>query len=281
MLDELDEAIEKMLKHGLPNELASVSISFLPPDKDFPPSSAPAPALNLFLYDIHENLELRTSDYYGTASHKIVERGTPKRKMAQVRPMPVYVQCSYMVTAWPGTGTANPAKDEHRLLGAAMRALMRYRSIPDTFLDKAQSFVPSLSLPIQPGTLRVGEFWQAMGAKPRAAFDYHITISFEPTEPYEVRVVETVPVKIFGPGTIRGKITNENDAPLRNVKVKEQESGKTATTDDQGRYIMKGLDIKACTVVFSITGYKKAKRQVELAPNKAEMAEINVRLERP
>ncbi len=216
MLDELDDAIEKMLKDGLPNGLASVSISFLPPDKDFPPSSAPAPALNLFLYDIHENLELRTSDF------KIVERGSPKKKKALVRPAPVYIQCSYMVTAWPGTGTTTPAKDEHRLLGAAMTALIRYRSIPDKYLDSAQSFAPHLSLPIQPGTLKVGEFWQAMGAKPRAAFDYHITISFDPAEPYEVPVVEEIPVKMTGFGATGSRITGENDVALDNITVEER-----------------------------------------------------------
>ncbi len=180
MLDDLDKTLFELLKQGLPSGVVQqVSISFAPPDDSFPPSSVSLPAIDLFLYDIRENRELRSREWE-------VERrsdGTGVKK----RP-PVRVDCSYLVTAWPSKASSTPVYDEHMLLGEVLKVLLRYPTIPDEVLQgtlKGQDpRMPAVT--IQPGQLQsIGEFWQALGGKPKAALNYTVTIALEPFEPEE------------------------------------------------------------------------------------------------
>lgn len=178
MFDDLDRSIENLLKRELPADLVSqVTISFATPDGDFPPSSVSLPAIDLFLYDIRENRDLRDPEWR-------VERqsdGTAVR-----RPPLVRVDCSYLVTAWPSGSSPAPARDEHRLLGEVMKALLRFSSLPaEVLAGSLQGQQPPLpSSTLQPGRLQsLAEFWQAVGGKPKATLSYTVTLGVEPTAP--------------------------------------------------------------------------------------------------
>ncbi|HEX6904110.1 MAG TPA: DUF4255 domain-containing protein [Thermoanaerobaculia bacterium] len=180
MIDDLDRTLEELLKRELPGDLISqIAISFAVPDQNFPPSAVKLPAIDLFLYDIRENRELRRGDW-------AVERrndGTTVRL-----PRPVRVECSYLVTAWPSDASTTPALDEHRLLGEVMKALLRHETLPaDLLQGSLRGQAPPLpASTLQPGRLQsLGEFWQALGGKPKAAFSYSVTIGVEAGEPLE------------------------------------------------------------------------------------------------
>jgi hypothetical protein len=132
---------------------------------------------------VRENLELRSNDW----SMKRRGDGTARRQ----RP-PVRVDCSYLVTAWPSESAPSPAQDEHRLLGEVMLVLLRYPKLPD---DLLQGGLQSQDLPLptaalQPGRLQsLGEFWQALGGKPKSALNYTVTIAVQPFEALEVPLV--------------------------------------------------------------------------------------------
>ena len=65
MIDDLDRTIAALLRRELPPALAQqVQISFATPDDQFPPQSVTLPAIDMFLYDVRENLELRSSEVY-------------------------------------------------------------------------------------------------------------------------------------------------------------------------------------------------------------------------
>jgi Pvc16 N-terminal domain len=179
MIDDLDRTLEELLKRGLPADLVSqVTISFAAPDDQFPPSSVTPPAVDLFLYDVRENRELRSGEW-------AVER----HGGAAVRvPPAVRVDCSYLVTAWASAGSTTPARDEHRLLGEVMKVLLRYEVLPAEVLQGSlrgqEPPLPASTL--QPGRLQsLGEFWQALGGKPKAALSYTVTISVIPGPPVE------------------------------------------------------------------------------------------------
>lgn len=184
MINDLDETLSQLLKRELPKGLAEqVQVSFSAPDDQFPPPSVSLPAIDLFLYDIRENLDLRSNDVY-------VERkgdGTAIRTMAPVR-----IDASYLITAWPSQSVSDPSEDEHRLLGEVILALLRYRTIPE---DALQGSLVSQTLPLpvttlQPGRLQsLGEFWQALGGKPKAALNYTVTFSVEVSKPETVGLV--------------------------------------------------------------------------------------------
>lgn len=174
MFDDLDRTLNELLRRELPPTVVSqVAISFAPPDDRFPPSSVVLPAIDLFLYDIRENRELRDREW-------LVERrsdGTGVRRPPRVR-----VDCSYLVTAWPSNASGTPALDEHRLLGEVMRALLRHPVIPGAALQGSlrgqEPPLPAVTL--QQGQLQsLGEFWQALGGKPKAALNYTVTVGVD------------------------------------------------------------------------------------------------------
>ena len=191
MINDLDKTLSVLLKRDLPSELADqVQISFATPDDQFPPQAVTLPAIDLFLYDVRENLELRSNEVY-------IDRrsdGTAKQTRAPVR-----VDFSYLITAWPSDSVPDPAADEHRLLGEVMRVLLRHRTIPEEVLRgvlKSQEPVLPVSS-LQPGRLQsLGEFWQALGGKPKAALNYQVTLSVEVDDTAEVHLVTDKIIKV-------------------------------------------------------------------------------------
>jgi hypothetical protein len=177
MIDDLDRAVEELLKRELsPGLVEQVGISFAAPDSEFPPSSVTLPAVDLFLYDVRENLELRNTGW--TVAHR--DDGTAWR-----RRNPVRVDCSYLITAWASEGSTTRALDEHRLLSEVMKVLLKHPTIPEVLLQgslKGQE-PPLPSSTLQPGRLQsVSEFWQALGGKPKAALNYTVTIAVFPQD---------------------------------------------------------------------------------------------------
>jgi hypothetical protein len=180
MIHDLDKSLEELLKHSLPaNIVSQVAISFAAPDDQFPPPAVKLPAIDLFLYDVRENRDLRSNEW-------LVERrsdGTATRQRSPAR-----MDCSYLITAWPSPSAQNPAQDEHRLLGEVMKVLLGNSTLPAEVLQGSlQGQQPPLPAgALQPGLLQsLGEFWQAMGGKPKAALHLTVTIGVEAAPPVE------------------------------------------------------------------------------------------------
>ncbi len=191
MINDLDATLRVLLKKGLPPALADqVQISFATPDDQFPPQSVSLPAVDLFLYDIRENLELRSNEIFLDYQSD----GTAYRTQAPVR-----IDFSYLITAWPSESVQVPSEDEHHLLGEVMRVLVRYKHIPMTLLqgELAIQDPPLPLLSFQPGRLQSqGEFWQALGGKPKVALNLQVTLSVAVAEPEEVSIVTDKIIKI-------------------------------------------------------------------------------------
>lgn len=175
MLDDLDKTLETLLKAELPGPISSqLSFSFLAPSANFPPSTVTPPALNLFLYDLRQNRDLRTSDWELQRDGD----GNPTGRRAP----PARVECSYLITAWPSTSSPDPARDEHRLLGEVMRVLLRHRTLPASALQGALAGLqpPLPAATLEPGRLQsVAELWQATGGRPKVAVNCVVTIGVE------------------------------------------------------------------------------------------------------
>lgn len=176
MLHDLDITLEELLKTELPPTLVGasaatrVSISFATPDREFASQISQAPVINLFLYDVRENLELRSNEW-------VLDR-QPSGTATRRRP-PVRVDCSYAITIWVTNSQADP-QTEHRLLGEVMRALLRHPTIPRAVLQgsmREQEILPR-GLTLRPTQLQsLGEFWQAMGGRPKPALNYTVTLA--------------------------------------------------------------------------------------------------------
>jgi len=185
LFDDLDATLAALLDRELPVE--NVTISFAAPDDQFPPSGVGLPAIGLFLYDIRENTQLRADRW---------ESGSRADGMITRARAPVRVDCSYLITAWPSESAPNPAADEHRLLGAVMKVLLRHPRIPEEHLRGEllgqEPPVPTRFL-AESQLHSLGEFWQAMGGKPKATLQYGVTVGLDVFEPVDVgpRVTES------------------------------------------------------------------------------------------
>lgn len=195
MIDDLDKTLEQLIVRGVaPALVEQVTISFATPDSQFPPTSVTLPAIDLFLYDVRENRDLRSNEW-------LVERqgnGSPTKKRAPAR-----VDCSYLITAWPSESAPNPVQDEHRLLSEVMKVLLRYPTVPESILQGAlvgqEPPLPAVTL--QPGRLQsLGEFWQALGGKPKAVLHYTVSIGLDAGPPVELGPPVTEKQLRFTPG---------------------------------------------------------------------------------
>ena len=179
MLDDLDRTLREVIG-GQVADLPPDHLHFEPPDGDFTPA---VPAVNLFLYDVRENRELRATDWQvdRPGNGQVVKTRAPRR-----------VDCSYLITAWAGDPLS-----EHLLLGRVLRALLRSPVIGGA---APQGALAGQSLPtsiLQPSLLQgIGEFWQAIGNKPRAAVHFTVTIAVDTAQPVSAPEVREPSIRI-------------------------------------------------------------------------------------
>lgn len=176
MLNDLDKSLKTLLEQELPPELvAQVTISFEAPDTQ---EARHTNTINFFLYDVRENWELRSNEW---------QIGRNNGSVTQ-QPPPARVDCSYLITAWSkiSDGQQGKASQEHLFLGAVMKVLLRHRVLPANVLqgELEGQEPPVRAKPLQASQLQsLGEFWQAMGSKPKAMLNYTVTISVPVGEP--------------------------------------------------------------------------------------------------
>jgi len=173
MIQDLDKSLQTLLARELSPAIAAADIRFDAPDSSFNPKT---PTINCYLYDLRENLELRSNEW-------LLEHRTDG-SAAQSR-SPVRVNCSYIFSVW-----ADDIETEHRILGDLVKVFSTYATIPSEVLQHSlQEQQPAITL--QPGDFDNPEvFWQAMGSKPKPALSYSATISIETHEPEEVLLVQ-------------------------------------------------------------------------------------------
>ncbi|MCG8364056.1 MAG: DUF4255 domain-containing protein [Pseudanabaenales cyanobacterium] len=184
MIKDLDDSLKELFEVELERMLSdSIAVVFDPPDDNFRPPSGRT--VDCFLYDVRENSELRSNEW-------LIERqsnGAYQRKPPLVR-----VDCSYLITAWLGD-----IGSEHQLLGQVLKVLLRYPTLPNSVLHGSlvgqQPPLPTTA--IQPARLQsLGEFWQALGGKPKASLNYTVTIGIEPFEPLEGTLVTNTQIQL-------------------------------------------------------------------------------------
>ncbi len=172
MFQDIDTTLAELLRVELPSDVARhVSISFATPDSAFPPSWVELPSINFFLYQAQPNWEMRNNE-------PTMERQLDGN-VARV-PAPARVNCHFLVTAWAKTGVAHSEDDEHRLLGETMRILMRHRELPRQALRGGlRGHMTPVRAIVQAGVPGPFDIWQALGSRPRAAFQYSITVPMD------------------------------------------------------------------------------------------------------
>lgn len=249
MFRDLDDTLKKMLDDPAMDPplaaLLNADVSFVTPDKNFGPAQ---PTVNLFLYEVTENRELRDPVPITETIGGVVVRKTP----------PLRVDCKYLVTAWSNLLDAAKVAQEHRLLAQALQWLSRFAVIPTT--NPPGYAVGSLiGQPFSPPTLiaqmmpdkNMGEFWSALGTPPRPAFYVTATVALDlglqvlagpPVVSGELRFKRKMPDGTPEPvlddvfkiaGTVRASVTLD---PIPQAEMTLVQLGVRTTTDEEGRF---------------------------------------------
>jgi uncharacterized protein DUF4255/carboxypeptidase family protein len=173
MIQDFDRTLARLLRDRVP--LREETITFDVPNEGFRAQlSRTGLTVNLYLYDIRENHELRSPEWR-------LERqadGSVFKRRPRVR-----LDLFYVITAW------SPAEPpdvlaEHALLSQIIRTLFRYPTIPPDVLQGAiiGQEPPLPTLVAQPDGLRnPAEFWGALRQPPRLGIHLAATIAMEPT----------------------------------------------------------------------------------------------------
>jgi hypothetical protein len=221
--------------------------------------------VNCFLYDVRENLELRSTDW------EVQKRnGASSNKR-----LPARIDATYQVTVW-----ARAPEDEHRLLWRVLLALFRNPVIPDDVLQgglRDQPF-PTRAVTVQPSQARANpaELWQALDNRIRPALTYTVTVPLDPDIEVTSPMVFTRRTRVFGGDDnagvpvaegirILGHVRERSD-PERVVEgavVRLRETGAEYTTDSQGRFAFKTRE-GPITLQVSVPGRPDVSRQVEV-----------------
>lgn len=167
-LADLDEALRTLLRRELERlGFPGVGVAFDAPAREWA-ATVTQPTLNLFLYDLRENHQRRSTRW---------ERGEAAGRLTETRP-PLWLDASYALTAF-----SRAVEDEHRLLSQALTVLHSHPELPAEVLPTTLAGALERLGPLR---TRVGDperdagadFWLAVGGSYRLTFRYVVTVPF-------------------------------------------------------------------------------------------------------
>lgn len=168
MIHDVDESLRALVRRDVLNG-ANVEVSFEAPSKEWS-ARRNAPTVNLYLYDIREDVSRRGAQYEEIRDERgmVVER----------RPPPRLFRLSYLVTAW----TQRP-EDEHRLLSAMLGCFLPLDALPADILrgeagDPSRPLGVTIGMPL-PADRNISDVWSALGGELKASLDLVVTAPFE------------------------------------------------------------------------------------------------------
>jgi hypothetical protein len=239
MFQDLDDTVQQMLADPVMvanfSDLLNADVSFETPDRNYAPAQ---PTLNLFLYDVKENRELR--------ENVLTPRNQPSDGY-RLRRAPLRLDCAYLATTWSNRNGAAKVAEEHALLGQAMRWLSRFAAIPTVYLQGSlvdQAYPVPLYVAQADANRDAGEFWMAMGIAPRTAFYLLATIAMDLDIEIETPLVTTTiawyghvgdatPEELIN---INGFVFDAAGTPVSGATVSLAPDGGVVETDAAGRY---------------------------------------------
>lgn len=174
MIHDVDESLKSLIRRDVLNG-ADVDLSFEAPTKEWA-GKRQRPTLNIFLYDIREDLSRRfhARDEVRDEAGVVVDRIGPPR----------FFKLSYLVTAW-----TERAEDEHRVLSAMLNQFLKSDALPSdvvvgTLLEFPRHIRATIALP-PPQDRSIADVWSALGGELKPSLDLVVTAPFRPDRHFE------------------------------------------------------------------------------------------------
>jgi hypothetical protein len=164
MIHDVDESLRALVRRDALNG-SGVEVAFDAPTKDWV-ARRNAPVVNLYLYDIREDLSRRDTSWVDVKGEdgRVKERRLPPRRY----------RLSYLATAW----TQRP-EDEHRLLSALLSGFLRHEYFPPELLQgtlEGEEVPVLLTVALPPEDERkIADTWSALGGELKPSLDVVVT----------------------------------------------------------------------------------------------------------
>lgn len=198
------------------------------------------PTINVFLFDLEENTELRQGDFERTRSNGRAERRAPPRRF----------DLRYMVSA-----LTTEIEDEHELIWRVLLTLVRHPQFPAELLpEELRTLEPTLTTRVSQADegQRLAAVWNALGVPPHPALYYVVTAPVDMNMVIEAPLVLTRTARYarahadgIAPEVgiqIGGVVRNAQGQPLANVSVAlDGRAAPGCETNEEGRYVLAGV----------------------------------------
>lgn len=239
MLPDIHDALRQILYEQGRITPAEVDVRFESPTRDWI-GRLIRPTVNLFLFGLQENTELRQSAFQSTRVNGHAERRMPPRR----------IDLRYMVSAH-----TTDEQDEHRLIWRVLVTLLKYPELPDEVLSEElrQTGVPITNRVAQPGDdMKMLDVWGALGSDPHPAFCSVLTVPADLDLAIAAPLVLTRTLR-FGPGAgtlaavehtnteIGGIVRDGDGLSLRGVTVAVVGSAVSVRTNDEGAFVVRNV----------------------------------------
>lgn len=274
MISDLTNTLKAVLSaSNVPAEVSGSDVSFDRPSDTY---NSQTTTINLFLYDIRENTELRSSEPF-------IDRNNG---VATIKKPPIRLACSYLVTAWIESGITGEEAilKQHELLGAVLKVFSGMPTIPDSLM---QGELASQPYPIPLVTLQgdltrnPAEFWSALGGKLRPSFTLTATIALMTSDtPVSAHLVSTSKLEVASKKPdipekdgkleevvfqIGGRATESgSDKLIPGVAIALPALSRSTETDAQGQFSFSGIPAGTYEMRFNKAGYKVETMQVQV-----------------
>ena len=272
MISDLDETIKQLLIQEIPLDPTEVDICFDMPGQEWS-AGITKPTIDLYLYDIRENRDLRLYDWE-------LERN--EDKTATRRRLPVRIDLSYLITAW-----TSAVDDEHRLLWYVLATLFRYPLIPPEIFQGelvGQDLLINTMVAQPDGPLRnPADFWASLDNRLKASVSYIVTVPLDIGMQFTAPVVTTRVLEARHKEQaereerlqVKGMLHEKGkpDRSIAHATLLIKELGRTAETDEQGRYAFSKLSKGRYTVRVQAPD-RKEREMVFTVPSKSYDIEL-------
>lgn len=170
MIHEVDEALRSLVAEEIIGETGA-EVVFEAPTREWVARRSGAPAVNVFLYDVREDLERRQQGF----RHEVDDRG----RTVRLHEPPRWYSLSYLVTAW----TKRP-QDEHRLLSLLLAGLAGAGCLPPARLTGSLAEL-DLAIPLDVAHplaqhRALADVWSALGGELKPSLDLVVTAPLAP-----------------------------------------------------------------------------------------------------
>jgi hypothetical protein len=172
VIADIDDALKELLQREIPVRKGEIEIAFDQPSREWS-SQLNKPAVNLYLFDIKENVELR-------ASEQLVAEKRDNGTIA-IRRNPVRVDLFYLVTCW-----TRDVKDQHHLLSNVLLSFLRNPMFPEELLPerlKGQNLPVRIKAAQGEIIANITDLWSTLNNEMRPGIRLTVTISLEPHKP--------------------------------------------------------------------------------------------------